>query len=752
MSLHVLSDSEKYNGPFIKELKKGKFENSNFISISFGSVSFLKKKKLSDPDETITIRITKDGSKRIDTFSIKNGDYFLLQSVEGLFIIKDIFFKKKYYRINKKFSVFGSDLNFLGNIKVTQKKENLESYEYSFIIDTNFKKLNFQSNSELLGLINNNSPKSYLEKTGGKIMIPVYQPSASGEFSDEYNALKAVENGDLDLLKQFMKKGAILNRIWKNGQTLLMTSLEFKNKEISDFLIEQNADCAIKKDNGWSTLMFAVRYGMTDAAKLLITKGAEVEGEISEGWNALFLALRNGCDEELLQMLIDKGTDINKSKEDKWTPLMMALVYQEENIAQMLIRNGADINVMDNENWTPLMYALRYGKHKLAEAMIPKDTHINTSNNNGWTPLLFALRNNALTCTELLIEKGADLLSGNREGSTPLHFALEYKFPQIASRIISLGKGLDKRTRYGWSPLMVALRYEQPEAAAQLLKRGVPLDGATKDGWSTLHLAIRYNQPDNAITIIKSRKIDLNSVTDEGWTPLLLALRNNYPEIARTLINAKADMNISNKYGWTPLMISIEYDQPQLAEMLIKKGAKRDAKNSAGKSALDIAKEKKYFNLYKLLGGEGFIDDPTVAKKQIINSTVLRGTLKEIIPEGKNPRIIKCDDCTLSSSLCNALLEYDGSKSEIFNYIIADLKSKGFKYDKETRARSESGSLKNVNIWGLVNFTMNTSTMVNSLTIIVLSDYKTGTTKTRVDFNLTRIPKQMNLNIPKIIK
>ncbi len=753
LSIGLFSEVKKYEGPFVSELQNGKFKNSNFNSISFGSISFLKKKKLVGPGEEISIRIRKDGEKKSDTITAGNGKYFLIQNVDGLFKIEDIFFGKKYYKIDKKFYVNKSDLNYLGNIKITIIKESLENYSYKIHIDTNFKKLNFTSNTVLKGLINSNSPRDYLEKTRGKILIPIYQPSAKGQYSNEYNALKAVENGDKVSLEKFLKKGDILNKIWENGQTLLMTSLEFKNEEIAKFLISMDPDISIKTKSGWDHLMFATRYNMIEPAKLLINKGIDVTGEISGGWNNLFMALRNGCDMELLDMLLEKGCKINKPKDNKWTPLMMALCYRNEELADSLYRKGAEINVKDNENWTPLMYALRYGKNKLAEKMIEKDKDINASNKNGWTPLLFALRNGAGKCAKKLIESGADTLATERDGNTPLHFALEYKFPEIADIIIRKGKGLDKVTRYGWTPLMVALRYDQPDAALLLLEKGATVNGFTKDGWSTLHLAVRYNMPAAAISIIKRKKLNLDDVTAEGWTPLLLALRYNHPEIAAILLKSGVNINLGNKFGWTPLMIAIEYDQPQLAEKLIKMGALQNAKNNNGDTAIDIAKKKKYFSLFKLLGGKGLLSEtPHVIKTTSAISGELNGTFKTIIPKGKNPRVIKCDDCTPQSNLCNALLEYDSPKLEVFKYLISELKGMGFKYDTEIKAGRESGSLKNKNIWGLVNFTMNTSTMVNAFTIIILSDYKTGTNKTRVDFNLSRMPKKMNINLPKLIK
>jgi len=744
-----LRGAEKYEGPFVSEMKAGKFKNEHFVSVSFGKVSVLKKRKLTHAGTEVILRFRKEGEKRLDSVTLKNGDYFVLQMTEGFFTIEDAFFEKKYYTIGKKFNIGKSNLSYIGDIRITLLKQSLENYSYKFLIDTNFKKLNFSGNRALKGLLNSSCPQSWLEKTGGKILIPLYQPSAKGGFSDSYSALKAAENGDLETLKVFLKREEVLNKIWENGQTLLMTALESGREETAGFLIGKNPDLSIKKKNGWDHLMFALRYKMTGPAKSMIAMGMDVTGQLSGGWNNLFLALRNGCDLELLTLLLDGGCELNRAKDDGWTPLMMALCYRDEEIAEFLFRKGAEINVKDNEQWTPLMYALRYGKHKLAAEIIENDTRINAANKNGWTPLLFALRNGAGQCAEKLIEEGADTSAAERDGNTPLHFALEYKFPEIAEKIIRKGIGLDKATRYGWTPLMVALRYGQHDGAALLLKKGVSVNGFTKDGWSTLHLAIRYSRPDVAMSILKMRKHDLDDVTKEGWTPLLLSLRYNYPKMAELLLNYKADINIGNKYGWTPLMIAIEYDQPQMAEKLIQMGADQNAKNSKGLTALDIAKKKGYFNLFKLLGGKGLMGDPPPgSQKEPGVSMGLKGTFKEIIPSGKNPRVIHCDNCTPQSSLCHALLEYDSPKLEVFRYLIRELRSMGFKYDKEIKARSESGSLKNPNIWGLVNFTRNTPAMVNAFTIIILSDHKTGTTQTRVDFNLSRMPKKMNINLP----
>ena len=725
----------------MKILAGKKFQNINFNSIIFGSISIYKKKKRIKSIDSIQIRFKAENSKIYDKITVNTNEYFLIQAVAGDLIVKDIFFRKKYYKINKKFHPGKGDLVYLGNIKLTLKKDSLSEYSYKTLIYTNFKALKFSYNRKLTNLINGGSPEGFLKRTEGKILIPIYMPSATGEYNDRFTPFNAAANGDLDSLKKFLNNKEILNRTDSDGCTLLVTALRNKRKDIATYLIKEGIDINKKTNMKWSALMYAFKYDSLNIAKELIENGADLNSELDDGWNALFLALRYGCDKEFLNIFINKGVNINSAKKDKWTPLMMAIVYQDKNIADILLKNGASINVKDNENWTPLMYALRYGKVELAKKMIEKGADINAKNMGGWTPLLFAIRYNSKECADLLFENGADFTISNKNGFNPLHMALEYGFDEISKKIIKSGKTISDKTRYGWTPLMYALRNKRTVAASMMLKKRVSLEGVSKDGWNVLHFALRYDQSDNAMEILKRGQIDINVVTLDGWSPLLMAIRYNQPKVAKILIKKKADLNLVNKFGWTPLMMAIEYDQPEIAEILIKKRVKTKLRNIDGKTALSLAKEKNYFNLYTLMGGKNFSGKESYSSNTVAG---LKGIWKEIIPPEHISRVIKCDNCTAGSGLCSVKIEYSISKSEVFRFLIAKFKAKGYKYDKGTSANSETSSLGNKNLWGLFNFTNNSANNVVSLTALILSDYNTGTRKTVVDFSRMNNPRKMN--------
>ena len=88
--------------------------------------------------------------------------------------------------------------------------------------------------------------------------------------------------------------------------------------------------------------------GDTEGIEYLISKGAEINRCDLCGENALMYIIKNenmpvDMKVKAVQLLIDKGIDVNWINIQFETPLMMALNYTEFEIANILIDNGAII-------------------------------------------------------------------------------------------------------------------------------------------------------------------------------------------------------------------------------------------------------------------------------------------------------------------------------------------------------------------------------------------------------------------------
>ena len=93
----------------------------------------------------------------------------------------------------------------------------------------------------------------------------------------------------------------------------------------------------------------------------------EIEKDIDEGNIGINELLYRGMTllhfavfkkrEDLVDLLLKKGADLEVKDEGLWTPLFYAVSMDYKDITEKLIENGADRNVVDDKGNNPLYYA-----------------------------------------------------------------------------------------------------------------------------------------------------------------------------------------------------------------------------------------------------------------------------------------------------------------------------------------------------------------------------------------------------------
>ncbi len=204
-------------------------------------------------------------------------------------------------------------------------------------------------------------------------------------FGDEISdASNAVYKNDFDALQKLFDGGLDPNLTGVENYQASLLSLACRNNSIDmvQFLLDNGADVNLKGHGDYTPLMWAAESAKTtEIMELLIEKGADINPIAQDGVNALIKAifgvLSDSGSLDAVKFLIDKGMDVN-----------YALVTQ------------------DGTGYTALMFAVRWGKIEVVEYLISVDADVNAKA-QGDTPLSIAVEEEHADIITLLKESGA---------------------------------------------------------------------------------------------------------------------------------------------------------------------------------------------------------------------------------------------------------------------------------------------------------------------------------------------------------
>ena len=130
--------------------------------------------------------------------------------------------------------------------------------------------------------------------------------------------LKAVERGNISLIRSLIQNGADVNKTL-NNKDLIFYAIQHQNVDTTRLLIEAGADLN-KKYKNQSVLIFAIDFEVIDEDNL-----------------------------NMISLLIEAGVNVNEQDHDGTSPLMFAISKDHIDIVRLLIHAGADPNAIDNE-------------------------------------------------------------------------------------------------------------------------------------------------------------------------------------------------------------------------------------------------------------------------------------------------------------------------------------------------------------------------------------------------------------------
>jgi ankyrin repeat protein len=136
--------------------------------------------------------------------------------------------------------------------------------------------------------------------------------------------------------------------------------------------------------------------------------------------------IRNGNFEEINNFL--NNHNINTIFRNGYTALHMVISKNNFELIQLLLDKGANINIRDSNGNTPLNIACSLSIVKvniiklLIDRYVVEDININIPNNDGDTALSLACKNHNIIIIDYLLKNGAidSINNQNNNGETPL--------------------------------------------------------------------------------------------------------------------------------------------------------------------------------------------------------------------------------------------------------------------------------------------------------------------------------------------
>jgi ankyrin repeat protein len=162
----------------------------------------------------------------------------------------------------------------------------------------------------------------------------------------------AIEKNNKDIVKILLENNVDVEKV-VDGDTPLIYAIKNNNKDIVELLLGKNANVNKLDRFGNTPLIIAIENNYEDIVKLLLEKDANVNKPDSSGYTPLMNAIKHKRDEKIIDLLL---------KYDYIT-LMIAIENNNKDYVNLLLNKGADVNKKDISDNTPLMIAFEY-KHK----------------------------------------------------------------------------------------------------------------------------------------------------------------------------------------------------------------------------------------------------------------------------------------------------------------------------------------------------------------------------------------------------
>ncbi|XP_046554978.1 uncharacterized protein LOC124264283 [Haliotis rubra] len=424
------------------------------------------------------------------------------------------------------------------------------------------------------------------------------------DFNDRCCLLKAAAYQDFDTVRYLCGKGADLNQKDADGKPVLFDIVSMCELEMIKHVITLGTDVSVLDCNGRSVMHYAGK-SETAAVDLIFyfkdVHNIPLDGVDNLGRNVLFYAA--GCgDEEVAELLVDMGLDVNTRDTDGTTPLHIACGQHDSIsdprintcIVKFLLERCANPRVQDAGGDTPLHYAVSVSvTSEIVDLLLEGGADPNIHGRFGCTPLHCAVQERSQDIITTLIANGGDLSAKDFDDCAPLHYAARSSNGRENVKLLLEKAGNpDIKDRSGCTPLHYAAKsWGTGMAMTSLVEGGADVGAKDRNGCTPLHYAAQQRDCKDNVKLLLQGGADIWAQDKDGRTPVHYAAEQLYCDGNLKNLLEKMDGPLPrDKDGCTPLHYAArERDCVENLQVLLDNGVDAGAQDGNGRAALHYA-------------------------------------------------------------------------------------------------------------------------------------------------------------------
>ena len=410
----------------------------------------------------------------------------------------------------------------------------------------------------------------------------------------------AAQQGSTAVIDLLLKAGVNPNdpiNFVNSGETPVMLASRSSKVDAVTTLVRAGGDVNAKETwSGQTALMWAAAQGDSLMVSALLEMGADLHARSNAGTTPFLFGVRKG-DMRTVQAMLAAGADVNEKRSgDFATPLLVAIINGNEDLVDLLLDKGADPNAeggtteLTNTGAKAQEVKLTLKTPSFREQLRDVGTEGGNGRNNSWgRPLqaavhvanwhvsddLIIVNIDRMRVIKSLLAHGADVNGRNTDmeprwggaryrrrlvGATALLFAAKSADVEVMRLLLANGADPKINTGVNITPLMaaagIAWASNQDKASEADVLQAVKL-------------------------LVEEQGLDVNFAADTGETAMHAAAYRGANSVVQYLFDHGAKLDVADKSGRTPLAVAdgVEYGnsfaaQPQTAVLLRKLGAK----------------------------------------------------------------------------------------------------------------------------------------------------------------------------------